>query len=62
MDNSQRNKVLCVCGIVCAICGVVIIAISIFDEDPAPVKYLTLGGLNLINGCLFFFLSKNRKS
>ena len=62
MDNSLRNKFLCICGVVCAICGLIILAVSVLDDKPAPAMNLTLGGLNLINGCLFLILSRRQKS
>ena len=53
--------VLLICGVVCALSGIVIIATSIYETASAPYIYYTLGGINIFNGVIFLFLlRKNR--
>ncbi len=60
MNRISYNNVLLVCSIVCAVCGLIILGVCLFGNGTASYGRIFLGALNVVNGCMFFLLSRKK--
>lgn len=59
--NIPHKKLFLICGLICVVCGLVIVVVSVFYKEPVSYSRIGLGIVNIIYGGLFTGLGLQNK-